>query len=93
MGVLYYPDGSTKAVAPKNGTDYQLAELYELLGTDVVQVIPVPRPPDHIMILDEEGKLKGAAINSQATHIAAAYLALGDFIVGVALVTQRKEFR
>ena len=32
MGTIYYPDGRKEERAPRNGHDYQLDEIHEIIG-------------------------------------------------------------
>ena len=79
---LYKTDGTILEVVPANGTDFQLDELQAMVG-GYIEIIPVLR--GKIMVLDEEGKLKGKPINDAATMI---FMQAGfyDTIVGDALV-------
>lgn len=65
--VLLKVDGTKKFMMPKNGTDFQLDELYELLECDMIERITLDE--GLIMIIDEEGKLKNdCKINVAATE-------------------------
>ena len=57
-------------VTPKNGTDFTLEELYELLDTDLIEVVHLNASQveaEAIMIVDEEAKLKGKKFNALAS--------------------------
>ncbi len=72
-------------VEPKNGTDFQLAELYKLLNCQMIEIRQVT--PELIMVLDEEGKLRDMPRNERATILA-------DFVTPmqlVALLLQARE--
>lgn len=75
---------------PKNGTDFGLFELYELLECEMVQVIPLP--DGRIMIMDEEGKSNHNA-NLAATTLAGPHLMPGDWIAGHVVVCPPDMFR
>jgi hypothetical protein len=79
---LYKTDGTILDVVPANGTDFQLKELQEMVG-GYIEIIPVSN--GKIMVLDDEGKLKGKPINDVATMI---FMRAGfyDTIVGDVLV-------
>ena len=66
-----------RQVEPKNGTDFQLAELYELLGCETIEIRQVT--PECIMVLDEEGKWRERPRNERATILA-------DFVTPMQLV-------
>ena len=69
MATLIKIDGTQREVSPKNGTDFQLEELYNLLSCHYVDIVRLATP-GQIMIIDEEGKLKRDAIlNDAATFI------------------------
>lgn len=84
-------DGSKKEVVPKNGSEFKLPELYEMLECELVQVLPTPES-GMMMIFDEEGKMKDNEVNLQATVILEDYLFVGDVIVGKALYCPRELF-
>ncbi len=53
--------GHRNKVTPKNGTDFTLEELYELLKCELIEVIHLDANDidgEAIMIVDEEGRLK-----------------------------------
>lgn len=84
-------DGSKKEVLPKDGKEFTLPELYEMLDCELVQVLPTPQS-GMMMIFDEEGKMKDNEVNLQATAILKDYLFVGDVIVGKALYCPREMF-
>lgn len=65
--LLIKTTGESSFVTPKNGTDFTLEELYQLLGCDMVEVVYPAYESDCIFIIDEEGKLTGKDINYPAT--------------------------
>jgi hypothetical protein len=79
---LLHPDGRVIAVKPKNGTDFQLQELNEMVG-GYIEIVRLPSDSDAIMVINEEGKLKGLPFNLLATMTARL---AGDHIVGNALL-------
>lgn len=68
MATIYYTDGTTKEVQPKNGTDFQLDELKAI----VEGYIEVLRLKDtrFIMVINEEGRVNGLSRNELATQVA-----------------------
>lgn len=89
---LLETDGTQKEVKPKNGTDFSLREVYELLECEMVQAHRTPQP-DMMLLMDEEGKMKDVDINVQASRLVKPYLLTGDFIVGKALYLPRRMFK
>lgn len=76
--------GKVIETKPKNGTDFSLEELNEIVGgyIEVIRTIN----DNQIMVLNEEGKLKHLPVNQRAT---ALYPNLADIIVGDVLVCDR----
>lgn len=58
-------NGERVTISPKNGTDFKLKELQELVGgfIEIVQMY------GHIMVVDEEGLLKQKPYNAIASVI------------------------
>lgn len=79
-------------VAPKNGTDYKLDELQQMVG-GYIQIISLT--PTQIMVINEEGKLQGLKPNRLATETAHLVNAIADndFIVGDCLVCESKRVK
>lgn len=69
-------------VTPKNGTDFSLEELQEIVG-GYIEILPLK--DNEIMVINEEGKLDGLDYNSKATK-EVQKCGLADFIVGDVLV-------
>lgn len=82
-GTLLTVDGSTIQIRPENGSDFQLEQLYSVLGCDCIEVVRLR--DNMILIIDEEGKLVDKRINHKAT---ALYNNPDDVIVGDALLCQ-----
>lgn len=88
MAHIYYANGEIKEVTPKNGTDFQLEELQKIVG-GYIEVLNFRNDPEQrIMVLNEEGKLKGLQMNEKATELAQGFNAISqiDYIVGDVLV-------
>lgn len=83
--VLIPVSGSAKAVVPANGTDFTLREVQKLVG-GYVEVVPMPER-GRIMLVDEEGLMKGLPVNRGASRSARRT------IVGPALVMDSSMFR
>ena len=79
---LYKADGTILEVVPANGTDFQLDELQSMVD-GYIEIVPASN--GKIMVIDEEGKLKGKPVNDAATII---FMQAGfyDTIVGDVLV-------
>ena len=63
---LYKADGTIIEVVPANGTDFQLDELQAMVD-GYIEIVPAGN--GKIMVIDEEGKLKGKPVNDAATII------------------------
>jgi hypothetical protein len=89
---LLKTDGSSTPVKPENGTDFKLEELYKLIGTDMVEVVPLAN--GRILVIDEEGKLKGKGVNAEADRLfQVKRMQWGDYIVGDAVLMDSEDFR
>lgn len=64
--LLLRTDGSTKEIRPKNGTDFALEEVWELLG-GYYEAIGIKG--GKMMLVDEDGKSKRLPRNLAATAI------------------------
>lgn len=66
---LYRANGTQENIQPANGTDFQIEEIYTLLGCDMVEPIGTGDPA-MMMIGDEEARCKNDfLINREATRI------------------------
>ena len=85
-------DGTVERISPKNGEEFVLKEVYELLQCSLVEVVYLGG--GYIMIIDEEGKFSGKAVNEKATRKAIAANAIfpGDYIVGDAVFCESSLF-
>jgi len=91
---LYRTDGTAERAVPRNGRDFGLSEVYELLGIDMVEVVGLNG--GKIILLDEEGKLKDRPmVNGPATKLYHESWPLNadDRIVGDAIVCDASMFR
>lgn len=79
--------GEVLAVLPENGTDFKLEELNRFVG-GYIEVIYPPHQDGKIMIINEEGKLKGLPYNAAATAIWTH-----DNIVGNALLCESDQVK
>ena len=81
-------DGTSIDYAPKNGTDFTLEELQKAVG-GFIEIIKISST--QIMVLNEEGKLRGLPVNYNASLIFAMAgiheVAVGDVVVcGIEMV-------
>lgn len=88
MGVLYWADMVIETVWPKNGTDFSLKELQDLVGGHI-EVIWLGS--SKLMIVNEKGKLFGLPYNGLATILYRKFCFTNDFIVGDALYCDERE--
>jgi len=86
---LYYADGNIEEIYPNNGRDFKLEEIQKLIGGYIEFVY---LSIDKIMIVDEEGKVKGLPSNVQATKVIRKY-GIPDFIVGTAVVCHKNMLK
>lgn len=76
MATIYRPDGSSQDVRPANGRCFDLGELQRIVGEGTptgrgyIEIVPC-KDKQHILVLNEEGKLLGLPINVKASELAA----------------------
>ena len=94
MAKLFRTDGTAMDITPKNGTDFQLDELYEALDCELVEVIRIPWA-GKIVVIDEEGKFSGKGVNEEITHYLRYHSAIAsyDYIIGDAIICGTEELR
>lgn len=90
MNVIIKADGSITPYEPKNGTDYQLEEMQEIVG-GWIEILYMDN--DHIMVVNEEGKSHGLPINSKATYLVQNHSRYYDVIVGNVLLCERDKVK
>ena len=93
---LLDPHSATpQPVSPANGCSFKLAELYQLLDCQTVDVVRLS--PELILIIDDEGKFRNPAyLNLVATYLWYYHQpeARGqDSIVGRAILCHDKQFK
>jgi hypothetical protein len=79
--ILLRASGNDHPVAPKNGTDFSMAELYEHIRCDMVQIVRHPRDASVLLIMDEDGKLKHRPINQLVSSFFTQQVVVGDVIM------------
>ena len=88
---IYKAHGETIDVEPRNGNDFSLDELQAIVS-GYIEIAYLNG--NKIMVLNEEGKLKGLAINWEATRIyRKTYLWSDDVIVGDVLVCNENQLK
>ena len=93
---LISEDGTITNIKPANGINFSLQELYKLIDCELVEVKAVKnirvsfKPAPGYIIMDEEGKLRGKALNAMATQL---YGNPNDFIVGKVVVCSKSMFK
>ena len=90
MAQIIKTDGQIVPVEPKNGTDFQLDELQQIVG-GYVQLFPLANEAGEVMVMNEDGKIEGLPMNNKATELAAKRLFQGDYIVGDVLVCKTEQ--
>jgi len=91
MATLFRTDLTSEEITPKNGSDFSLEELYELLDCDSVEVVPLTK--FNSIIVDEEGKLKDKECNIYASKIYQKFLNTTDVLVGDCLMINNEELK
>lgn len=76
-------DGSYKRVRPANRIAYTLDELREFVGGPI-EVVHLN--PNAIIVVNEEGKLRGLPYNDFATNVLYSIFHTVDYIVGNVLI-------
>jgi hypothetical protein len=92
MALLIKTDESIEVIEPKDAErGFTLAELYQHIGCELIQVVPTILD-GKIMIIDEEGKCKDEPkLNLLATTV--YNYGLEDPIVGNAVICLSSELR
>jgi hypothetical protein len=93
---LIPPVGSVervREVMPANGTDFQLDEMYRLLGCEMIQIVPLR--DGRLLVMDEEGKChdQPKPFNALATGVAIGSLMEDDWVSGPALLCGENQIR
>jgi len=88
MATHILADGLTLEAVPANGKSFTLEELQGFVGGYIERLV---LPTGQILFLDEEGKLKGKAINPFATFITRGIVADEDMVVGDVILCTPEE--
>ena len=81
--IIYADDKEAEDYTPKNGKTFGLTEMQEIVGG---YVEPIRLNDGRMIIVDEDGKSKGKAVNIPATNILRRDHYTADYIVGTAIV-------
>ena len=66
---------------PRTGT---FDPIYKLLDCDMVEVVRLDKR--RVMLIDEDGKVKGLPVNEMASVLARGFIQSSDYIAGKAIV-------
>lgn len=90
MAKVYKTDGSIVDIEPKNGTDFKLEELHDIVG-GYIELVRLNNK--EYMVVNEEGKLYNLPFNAMATSLYHKEIpqAKDDYIVGDVLVCYQDE--
>ena len=94
MAKIIKTTGEVIEVTPKNGTDFSLEEMQEIVnhnGNHYIEVINLPN--NKLMIVNEEGKLINAPINRKATDIFMQSFGACDVVCGNVLVCDGNQVK
>ena len=80
---IIYTDKEAEDYTPKNGKTFALTEMQEIVGG---YIEPIRLNDGRMIIVDEDGKSKGKAVNIPATNIMRRDHYTTDYIVGTAIV-------
>ena len=80
---IIYTDKEAEDYTPKNGKTFALTEMQEVIDA---YIEPIRLNDGRVIIVDEDGKSKGKAVNIPATNILRRDHYTTDYIVGTAIV-------
>lgn len=90
MAKIYKTNGEIVDIKPKNGKDFQLKELNDIVG-GCIELVTLPN--DEFMVVNEEGKMIGLPVNENATEIFHRRIGRGDYIAGDCLICKTSQIR
>lgn len=90
MAKIYKTNGEIIDIEPKNGKDFQLKELKDIVG-GYIETVTLPN--DEFMVVNEEGKIMGLPVNINATEIYHRKIGRWDYIVGDCLICKTSQIR
>lgn len=88
MALILKVNGEKQEVFPKNGKDFKLEELQEIVG-GLIDMIGIG--DDEIMVFNDEGKLMQLPYNQEATNRFRQHYNTDDFMVGDVLICKDSE--
>lgn len=88
MAKIIKTNGDEIEVAPKNGKDFKLEELNEIVD-GYIEIVWLPN--DEIMVVNEDGKLRKLPVNQKATEIYFNAFNYPDIIVGDVLLCNANQ--
>lgn len=84
QNVIIRADGTMQEYLPADGQHYTLEELQQAIGGGYIEIVHTW--DGRLMVVDEEGKLKGFPVNAQGTQLYIHNVV--DHIVGDVLVCE-----
>lgn len=87
MTVIYKSNGDIIETSPKNGKDFSLKELQEIVG-GYIEIIDLK---DGYMVINEEGKFLDLPLNADATTLYMCVTNINDYIVGDVLICPKNQ--
>lgn len=90
MATIYKTDGTSVSIQPKNGKDFSLKEMQEIVD-GYIEILDLN--DGRIIVLNEEGKCDGLPYNHLATLMYRKSYNTLDFIVGDVLVCDSKQVK
>lgn len=90
MATLITTNGDIVKLEPKNGTDFTLKELQDIVGGHI-EIVHLNE--NEIMVLNEDGKLIGLPTNVKATFTFQSMTNIHDFIVGNVLICNNEQVK
>lgn len=86
LAVILKVTGEVVNTMPKNGKDFKFEELQKIVG-GYIEIVNLD--DNHIMVVNEEGKLMDLPYNQKATYLYQnRFIGCSDYIVGNVLVCE-----
>jgi len=86
MATIYKTNGEVIETTPKNGRDFSLEEMQEIVG-GFIEIVYLDN--GQLMIVNEEGKINGLPLNENASML----VGYTDLIMGDVLVCDAKQVK
>ena len=90
MAQIIKSNGQIVEAEPKNGKDFKLRELQKIVD-GYIEIVWLPN--DKIMVVNEDGKLRGLETNVEATRIYYNAFGYQDIIVGDVLLCDSNQVK